>query len=99
MSQIREVCGHDIRRGQVDFRFVSNSGTEADIADRQRWATISDVQFRGNESPESGGKTGRRLLLGAPITCSLQRAWHARTGERYLLRSPGNFTKLLGEIQ
>ena len=38
--------------------------------------------------PESGGKTGGRLLLGAPITCSLQRAWPREDRRADRLRSP-----------
>src|ERR1700750_58346 len=41
----------------------------------------------GNESPESGGKIRRRLLLGAPITCSLRRAWPREDRRAYRLRS------------
>jgi hypothetical protein len=52
-----------------------------------------------SKSPESSGKTHRHLLLGVPIACSLRSSWPRENRQPYRLRSPGNFTELLGGIR
>jgi hypothetical protein len=86
--------------GRLFDHFISTAAQRSSAAISPPNATNRNALWQpsisASKSPESSGKTQRRLLLGAPIACSLRSSWPRENRQPYRLRSPGNFTELLG---
>lgn len=81
--------------GMSVVTFSMTGGSRSLLRANKRRRTSWQRSVSASKSPESSGKTRRHLLLGAPIACSLRRAWPRENRGAYPLPSPGNFTELL----